>query len=87
MINETESAKIEGTWEANKLKYLSFLIKPASSICNLRCRYCFYEDESEKRAIKSMGIMTEQTAEKIILKAFEEIEPGGSISFMFQGGE
>ena len=69
------------------MKYLSFLIKPASSICNLRCRYCFYEDESEKRAIKSMGIMTEQTAEKIILKAFEEIEPGGSISFMFQGGE
>ena len=24
------------------MKFLSVLIKPASSLCNLRCRYCFY---------------------------------------------
>ena len=25
---------------------LSLLIKPVSGACNLRCRYCFYLDES-----------------------------------------
>ena len=26
------------------MQNLNFLIKPASSQCNMRCRYCFYED-------------------------------------------
>lgn len=30
------------------MKYFSMLIKPASSLCNLRCRYCFYCDVAEK---------------------------------------
>ena len=39
------------------MKSITFLIKPASSLCNLRCRYCFYEDEAENRSMPSMGIM------------------------------
>ena len=28
------------------MQYVNFLVKPASSLCNMRCRYCFYEDEA-----------------------------------------
>ena len=40
------------------MKFLSVLIKPASSLCNLRCRYCFYEDVSRQREQMSYGVMT-----------------------------
>lgn len=66
---------------------LTFLIKPASSLCNMRCKYCFYEDIADNRVQKSMGMMTEDTAERIIREAFRLVSPGGSISFLFQGGE
>jgi len=69
------------------MKYINFLIKPASSLCNLRCKYCFYEDEAEKRACKSMGIMTQETVDTLLARAFAEAEPGGAVSFAFQGGE
>lgn len=69
------------------MRSLTFLIKPASSLCNMRCRYCFYEDISHNRAQKQMGIMTETTAERLISEAFRAIAPGGMITFLFQGGE
>ena len=69
------------------MKSLTFLIKPASSLCNMRCRYCFYEDISDNRTQKHMGIMSEATAERIISEAFRLISPGGTVTFMFQGGE
>ena len=41
------------------MQNLNFLIKPASSQCNMRCRYCFYAAlrlreiaEAEKRAMQ-----------------------------------
>ena len=46
------------------------MLKPASSLCNLRCRYCFYADVSSHREAGSCGRMTEETAEAI----FQEIE-------------
>ena len=66
-------------------QHLSLLIKPASSLCNLRCKYCFYHDVAENRNIMSFGIMKEQTMQNIINKAFDYATE--SISFMFQGGE
>ena len=39
------------------MKYISFLIKPASASCNMRCRYCFYADVAEHRAVRSHGVM------------------------------
>ncbi len=66
---------------------LSLLIKPASSLCNMRCRYCFYEDESENRLQKSMGIMPRETTERLVAAAFGYIGEGGTVSFTFQGGE
>ncbi len=64
----------------------SVLIKPASSACNLRCRYCFYADVSDSRAVKNYGNMTADTAHTLIDKAYAASR-GGTVSFAFQGGE
>ena len=63
----------------------SFLIKPASSACNLRCRYCFYIDESENRSVRNYGMMDEATSHALIDKA--AADRNDFISFGFQGGE
>ena len=63
------------------------LIKPASSLCNMRCRYCFYADESEHRMLKSMGIMSRETAAALIDAMFTQAGKKGAVSFSFQGGE
>ncbi len=65
---------------------ITMLIKPASALCNLRCKYCFYADIAENREIESFGIMNLDTAEAIISKAIAFAD-GGAISFAFQGGE
>ena len=64
---------------------VSLLIKPASGLCNLRCRYCFYEDETQNRAQASYGIMSAETLENVLRRAFEEAE--GDLHIAFQGGE
>lgn len=69
------------------MKYVNLLVKPASSLCNLKCKYCFYEDEASNRTLHSMGIMREDLAETLILQAFEAADPDGTINFAFQGGE
>lgn len=66
---------------------ISLLIKPASSLCNLRCKYCFYEDEANNRSQHSMGIMSDALAQKLIAQTFAAIGSEGSVSFTFQGGE
>lgn len=42
---------------------LSIMLKPASSLCNLRCQYCFYADEAAHREQASYGMMSEDTLE------------------------
>lgn len=64
---------------------VSMLIKPASSSCNMRCRYCFYADVASHREVRNAGIMNEQTHENLVRRAMEYAE--GSVSFAFQGGE
>ena len=49
--------------------YITLLIKPASSLCNMRCCYCFYADEAANRELPSMGVMTASTAETMIARA------------------
>ena len=65
---------------------LSIMIKPASSLCNLRCKYCFYCDVAENRESFSFGVMNEATAERLIRSALNFAD-GESIAFAFQGGE
>lgn len=64
---------------------LNLLIKPASGRCNLRCRYCFYADESAHRQIDDYGLMPEDVLEEMIRKALLQAE--GACTFGFQGGE
>ena len=64
---------------------VNLLIKPASSLCNMRCKYCFYKDVTENRAVDSYGIMTEETLEQMVIKTFAYAE--GFAAFVFQGGE
>ncbi|WP_300384590.1 anaerobic sulfatase maturase [Clostridium sp.] len=64
---------------------ISILIKPASSLCNLSCKYCFYKDVAANRESYSNGIMTETTALNIIKNAL--IPSNKVVSFAFQGGE
>lgn len=69
------------------MQLVNFLIKPASSLCNMRCRYCFYEDEAANRTQASMGVMTRETADLLIGEALDAVDFNGRLSFAFQGGE
>ena len=64
---------------------LQLLIKPASSLCNLNCSYCFYLDEADQRETASEGIMSSETLEALVKQACEEAE--GELTLAFQGGE
>lgn len=69
------------------MKELSVLLKPASSLCNMRCRYCFYADLAEKREISSYGLMSRETARGILRSLQRELSPGDRLTIAFQGGE
>lgn len=62
------------------------MIKPASSACNLNCKYCFYRDVSNNRQEHNFGMMSKDTAEVLIKKALD-FSDGSSVAFTFQGGE
>lgn len=64
---------------------VSLLIKPASSLCNLRCKYCFYHSISDSRSVKSYGIMNDCIQEKLVKNALEYADQ--ICTFAFQGGE
>jgi len=63
---------------------LSFLIKPASHLCNLDCSYCFYK-KTEAIYPDDKVFMSVETVEALIQKA---LGYGASMnSFCWQGGE
>lgn len=64
---------------------VSLLIKPASSLCNIRCKYCFYHSIAENRQTESYGIMTVDLLEIMVKKALEYADH--ACTFAFQGGE
>ncbi len=69
------------------MKHISVLIKPASSLCNLRCNYCFYANVSSLRKIRSFGKMKEEVTEKMIKNIYADLEDGDQLTLAFQGGE
>ncbi len=69
------------------MKSITFLVKPVSSLCNMKCKYCFYENEAQNRNIKNYGTMSFKTADKLIQEAVNATNKNGSIIFAFQGGE
>lgn len=66
------------------MKQSAYLIKPASSLCNMNCKYCFYSDVSHQRQSYSKGIMNSETIDILIEKALNDAD---DITFAFQGGE
>jgi uncharacterized protein len=68
------------------MRNYSFLIKPASSLCNYRCTYCFYADVSEHREVQYAGIMDETTMRNLV-KVAVEAPDATDLTFAFQGGE
>lgn len=64
---------------------INVLIKPASSNCNLNCKYCFYYDVVERRQEKNYGMMSYDTLDTIVKRVFEYAEHFAG--FAFQGGE
>ncbi len=66
------------------MKQLQLLIKPASSMCDLCCEYCFYKDEAAHRETQNYGIMDKGTREALIRNALSCTQ---ECVFAFQGGE
>ncbi|WP_300692672.1 radical SAM protein [uncultured Oscillibacter sp.] len=69
------------------MKNLSLLIKPASSLCNMHCKYCFYADIASSREIASYGIMSQETVYQILTTTKKDLLPGDHLTIAFQGGE
>lgn len=69
------------------MKHVSILIKPASALCNLRCKYCFYANVSSMREVRSFGRMKPATVDALIHNVFADLEDGDELSIAFQGGE
>lgn len=65
---------------------ISVMIKPSSSACNLNCDYCFYNSVASERAVGFKGMLSEDLAAEIIVKAMD-FTKGDDIFFTFQGGE
>lgn len=65
---------------------ISFLIKPASSACGMRCRYCFYRDVAGQRSVAATNVMDATVSHAVIEKAMA-LAPDAQITFAFQGGE
>lgn len=65
---------------------VSVMLKPSSSLCNLKCEYCFYSSLADERSKYSMGMMSEKTALNTIKSALS-FAKGTDVYFTFQGGE
>ncbi len=68
------------------MQMINILIKPASSKCNLKCKYCFYHEITDNRMIKDYGLLKEKVMHQIVDKAFS-IDGIKQVNFAFQGGE
>ena len=67
------------------MQSISVMIKPSSGNCNMRCKYCFYYDEMDKREQSLYGYMSEETLKNVIRKTMLQTER--QITYAFQGGE
>lgn len=65
---------------------INLMLKPSSSKCNLKCKYCFYHSISDARDIKDYGFMELDTLKEIIKKV-KKYSNGGNCTIGFQGGE
>ena len=74
-----EAARMTGPMAFN------IMLKPAGSLCNLDCAYCYYLDKSAIYGGKEPR-MTEQALEGIV-KAYIEANEVPEVQFVWHGGE
>lgn len=67
-------------------KPLYLMLKPAGSLCNLRCTYCYYLEKKHLYANCSNHIITDQLLEKFI-KEYIEAQTMPQVLFTWHGGE
>ena len=67
------------------MRNLSVLVKPSSHLCNIACQYCFYRDAKKLRQGDNRTLMSEDTLETLVRRAFAFAD--GTVTFVFQGGE
>ena len=60
---------------------LTLMVKPVGSLCNMRCRYCYYLGNEVSRH----RLMDEETLEALIRSYFSHVQP--VYSFIWHGGE
>ncbi len=68
------------------MRNLSVMVKPSSSKCNLKCKYCFYNSIADEREVSDYGFLSEEALE-VIVNRIEEYCDGGVCNIGFQGGE
>ncbi len=66
-------------------KHLGVLIKPASSVCNLNCTYCFYLEKDALYPWKDRPRLSLETF-RTFVEQFAAVN-GPNMSFAWQGGE
>lgn len=69
------------------MRKLAVMIKPASALCNIRCKYCFYADVTDSRNVKSYGKMKPRIMQKIIDQLLLDLTKRDQLTITFQGGE
>lgn len=62
------------------------MLKPAGSLCNLRCKYCYYLEKSKLYTEQKKHIITDQLLEKFI-KEYIEAQTSSQVLFTWHGGE
>lgn len=67
-------------------KQLTVLLKPASGLCQLSCRYCFYNDLASAGAV-AQNLMQPGTVTALIKLVTNNVAKDGHVIFAFQGGE
>ena len=65
---------------------LSVMVKPSSSKCNLKCKYCFYNSIADEREVSDYGFLSEEALE-LVVNRIDEYCNGGVCNMGFQGGE
>ncbi len=64
---------------------ITVMLKPASGMCNMRCKYCFYADETANRGTENYGFMSEDTLYNVMKNTLKYAN--GHCTIAFQGGE
>ena len=65
---------------------LYVMLKPAGSLCNLRCKYCYYLEKNNLYQDQKSHVISDQMLEKFI-KEYIESQTTPDVLFCWHGGE